>query len=380
MQTRFLHTSDWQLGVTRRFLGPDAQARWAQARFDGVRELGRLAAEAGCRFVVVAGDVFESNQVDRRTVSRACDALAAIPVPVYLLPGNHDPLDAASVYACRAWRERKPVHVHVLDTAGAVWEPCPGVEVTGAPWLSRRPLDDLVAGAASRLSPVTDRLRVMVGHGAVDRLSPDRDHPALIRVETAEQAIREGLYHYLALGDRHSFTQVGSSGRIVYSGTQEAYDFDEVDPGHAVVVDLSREGATVTPHRIGRWRFLVREAAVTTDAEVAALERQLAAIGDKESTVLKLGLVGTPCLRTYARLEEVEAHAGDLFAAVVRSVSRSDLMVRPDGDDLGSLGLAGFAAAAVERLQVQAMAPGPERETAADALALLIRLAGRGEA
>lgn len=380
MQTRFLHTSDWQLGVTRRFLGPEAQARWAQARFDGVRQLGRLARETGCRFVVVAGDVFESNQVDRRTVSRACDALAAIPVPVYLLPGNHDALDAASVFACRAWRERKPAHVHVLDAAGAVWEPCPGVEVTGAPWLSRRPLDDLVAGAAAGFAPVTDRLRVMVGHGAVDALSPDRDNPALIRVAAAEQALRAGVYHYLALGDRHSFTRVESSGRIVYSGTQEAYDFDEVDPGHAAVVELSHDRVTVTPHRIGHWRFVVHQAVVTTDADIAALERQLAAIPDKESTVLKLGLVGTPCLRTYARLEEAEAHAGDLFAAVVRSGSRSDLVVRPDGDDLGSLGLAGFAAAAVARLQAQAMAPGPERETAADALALLIRLARTEEA
>lgn len=76
MQTRFMHTSDWQLGVTRQFLGADSQARWAEARFEGIRNLGRIAKEEGCEFIVVAGDIFESNQVDRRTVLKACEVMA----------------------------------------------------------------------------------------------------------------------------------------------------------------------------------------------------------------------------------------------------------------------------------------------------------------
>ena len=63
MKVRFMHTSDWQLGVTRQFLNDDSQARWAEARFEGVRNLGRIAKEEGCEFIVVAGDIFESNHV-----------------------------------------------------------------------------------------------------------------------------------------------------------------------------------------------------------------------------------------------------------------------------------------------------------------------------
>jgi len=82
MQTRFMHTSDWQLGVTRQFLNADSQARWAEARFEAIRNLGRVAKEEGCEFIVVAGDVFESNQIDRRTVLKACEVMAGIPVPM----------------------------------------------------------------------------------------------------------------------------------------------------------------------------------------------------------------------------------------------------------------------------------------------------------
>ena len=101
MTARFLHTADWQLGMRRHFLKEEALPRYMQARIDAIVRIGEIAAKEEFEFVVVAGDVFESNQVDRRTSSRALEALATIRCPVYLLPGNHDPYDAASLYRAR---------------------------------------------------------------------------------------------------------------------------------------------------------------------------------------------------------------------------------------------------------------------------------------
>ncbi len=377
MQTRFMHTSDWQLGVTRQFLDADSQARWAEARFDGIRNLGRIAKEEKCEFIVVAGDIFESNQIDRRTVLKACEAMSGIPIPIYLLPANHDPLDASSIFTSKSWKDHKPTHVHVLADPGNPLEVRPGIEVIGAPWTSKRPLTDLVATAALGLQPVPGILRVMVGHGAVDQLSPDRDNPAVIQVAEAENAIKENRYQYLALGDRHSLTSIGTSGRIFYSGTHEAYDFGEVDPGKVLIVDLSTDDVTATPRQNGVWRFHVHEAQISTTEDIEALARYLDAIPDKERTILKLGLVGSLSIQAHARLEEVEEHARDLFAAVVRSGSRSELVVMPDNVDFENLSLAGFAASAVEKLRTQTQGHGTEREQATDALALLVRLVGR---
>ena len=115
---RFLHTSDWQLGMTRRFLDEDAQARFTAARFEAITEIARVATSERCEFVVVAGDVFETNQIDRRTVLRACERLGEIAVPVFLLPGNHDPLDAGSVFNSPAFLAKMPANVVVLtDTS-----------------------------------------------------------------------------------------------------------------------------------------------------------------------------------------------------------------------------------------------------------------------
>jgi len=73
--------------MTRYFLSEGSQERFTQARFDAIRTLGRIAKEEGCQFMLVCGDAFESNQVDRKTVARSLEALKDVPVPVFILPG-----------------------------------------------------------------------------------------------------------------------------------------------------------------------------------------------------------------------------------------------------------------------------------------------------
>ena len=109
---RFVHTADWQLGMTRHFLAGEAQPRYSAARRDAVAGLGPLAADAGAEFVVVSGDVFEDNQLAPTVVSQSLEAMRAIGIPVYLLPGNHDPLDASSVYTSALFTAECPANVH----------------------------------------------------------------------------------------------------------------------------------------------------------------------------------------------------------------------------------------------------------------------------
>src|ERR1700757_3374601 len=48
---RFIHTADWQLGMTRHFLNSDAQPHYSAARRDAVSALGPPGAETGAEFV-----------------------------------------------------------------------------------------------------------------------------------------------------------------------------------------------------------------------------------------------------------------------------------------------------------------------------------------
>ena len=151
---KFIHTADWQLGMTRHFLSGEAQPRYSGTRLDAVRRIGELAVEESCEFVLVCGDVFESNQIDRQVLVRALDAMASTPqVTFYLLPGNHDPLDAASIYRSNTFTLNKPDNVAVLDESGSI-SVAERIELVAAPWMSKRPLRDLVDESCANLEPV----------------------------------------------------------------------------------------------------------------------------------------------------------------------------------------------------------------------------------
>ncbi len=375
MSFRFLHTGDWQLGMTRHFLSEGVQERFTQSRFDAIRELGRIAKAETCQFMVVSGDVFESNLVDRKTVSRALEALKDVSVPVYLLPGNHDPLNAAAVFYSATFLDRKPAQVHVIEDT----TPIPvetGIEIVGIPWTSKRPLRDLVALTTETLEPKVDALRVCVAHGMVDTLSPDPDNPALISVRAAESAISENKIHYLALGDRHSLTEVGDSGRIWYPGAPEPTDYDEVKPGFALVVTINLEGVTTKEVGVGRWKFIEHdEVDLNTKEDIEALRDWLENLGDKERTIVKLRLVGALSLSFHRELEELLAHGQEILGAI--EMRRNNLIVVPEDADFLDLGFSGFASSTIDCLRSKVEESGADSIMSRDALALLVRLAGR---
>ena len=411
MGVRLLHTADWQIGMSRRFLEPEAQARFTAARADAVRRLGGVARDQGCDLVVVCGDVFESNHLTPQTVRRALDALRSVPVPVYLLPGNHDPLDAASIYRSELFRTEAPDHVHVLDRAG-IHEVAPGVELVAAPWESKHPGRDLVAEALATVpsGPAPDGVvRVVVGHGAVDELDPDRRSDSTIRTGPLVAALEEGRVHYVALGDRHSRTTVAGRTDLRYSGAPEPTRETEVAPGDVLVVDLDpRRGevARVTPHRVATWSFRVVDRRVDGEPDLAALDRELDDFPDKDRTIVHLQLAGTLTVPDLARLDALrERHRDQLGALVERDRHQDVVVVEGDDDAWETLTVGGFIAAAAAEIQVAARAGGPpsvptatagpgrgaasastfvagrpdDEESARDALALLYRLT-RGSA
>jgi DNA repair exonuclease SbcCD nuclease subunit len=380
---RFLHTADWQLGMTRHFLAGDAQPRYSAARRDAVSGLGALAAEVGAEFVVVAGDVFEHNQLAPQVIGQSLEAMRAIGIPVYLLPGNHDPLDASSVYQSALFTAERPDNVVVLDRAG-VHEVRPGLQIVAAPWRSKAPTTDLVAEVLDGL-PATDAIRVLVAHGGVDVLDPDRDKPSLIRLENLEQALGEGNIHYVALGDKHSRTQVGNSGRVWYSGSPEVTNFDDVeaDSGHVLVVDIdeSRRTVTVDPRHVGHWRFITLRRPVDTNRDIADLDMNLDQMTAKDRTVVRLALTGSLNVTDRAALDACLDKYARLFAWLALWERHTDLAVVPADGEFTDLGIGGFAAAAVDELVATARAADTDSaEDAQAALALLLRLADRGAA
>ena len=389
---RFIATADWQLGKQAAFLPPEARARYSQARLDAVARVGRVAEEKNADFVVVCGDVFESNQLDRQILSRTFEVLRGYTVPVYLLPGNHDPLDAASIYDSPEFLRGCQRGVQVLRESGvAETISCRDgstVQLIAAPWFSKTPRTDLTRAAVEQVASSDDGeegtapdgggpLRLVVAHGAVRSLSAAPDALGLVDDAFLMAQISKGAIDFVVLGDRHGTLEVAPG--IWYPGTPEVTAEREINPGNVLVVDIDGESrrAEVAVEHVGSWELRALAFALNNDDDVARLLAELEQVTNKEKTGLKLALTGTLSVREKARLDDVLDRMGDLFARLDVWESHTDLAVLSEDDDFSGLGLGGFTLAAAGDLQAQARNEvGTDATVAADSLWLLYRLAG----
>ena len=231
---RFLHTSDWQLGMKAAHVGK-AGERVRAARLETIRRMQQVARETDVEFVLVAGDTFEDHGVGRKLVGEVGDLLAGFDCDVYLIPGNHDPWMLGGVWdqALERWSRR----VHILterkpvELRGGWIYPCPLTQR----WSDEDPTEWIPPKSG-------DGIRIGLAHGSLR--SPlweaQQNHP--IAVDAAQ---RSGL-DYLALGDWHSVKEIPGRGGIVrtaYCGTPEPTNFGEVDSGYVLLVDIESHGA-----------------------------------------------------------------------------------------------------------------------------------------
>lgn len=370
---RFIHTADWQLGMGRSYLDPtDALPRFQHDRVEVIRRIAEAARDTGAAFVVVSGDVFETNQVNPRTVQWACEALATVPVPVYLLPGNHDPLDGASVFHSATFLDAVPDNVVVLLDGQPVPVPGAAAEIVGAPWFSKAPTTDLAAAALAELMPAApDTVRILVAHGAVDAgVAPDRESVSVIQAAALQAAIDDGRIDFVALGDRHSTWQVPGHDRVWYAGAPEPTAFREVDAGNILLVDIEPGGTCdVTTLAVGSWRFELLEEELRDAASVDRLDATLAAISDRARAIVRCKLTGVVSLATRTRLDTMLESHRHALACLDLPDRHDNLLIEPDEADLAKLDLRGYAAAALDELRAA------DDPVATEALAQLYRIA-----
>src|SRR5262245_51408417 len=103
MPIRFLHAADLHLGLRVTRFEESACNRIGEARFEAVENLCTAAAERQVDFLLIAGDVFDDHSVSRPIAERAFAVLEAAPCPVYIIPGNHDPLTPGGVWDREPW-------------------------------------------------------------------------------------------------------------------------------------------------------------------------------------------------------------------------------------------------------------------------------------
>jgi DNA repair exonuclease SbcCD nuclease subunit len=231
--------------------------------------------------VICAGDLFDNPDPGPDWWRGLLDIFAKLPTsfpPVFLLPGNHDPLITESVWAPgHAFRAGLPAFVRVVDRDDFCEEIKPGLMLYAVPCTSKAGAGDPVEKIPSR-APGDESVRVGLVHGTTF----DLPHCEMNFPIRADGARIRGL-DYLAIGDTHGYRLVQENPPVVYPGAPEPTAFDDVDPGHVVLVCFSRTRGRPLLRKlpVARWRW--REQTIRDLPALRALAAE-----DLRSTVLRL--------------------------------------------------------------------------------------------
>jgi len=198
--------------------------------------------------MIIAGDFFDSNRAPDEVLEFAVQQLRRLPVPVVILPGNHDCLTPNSVYRRVDFPKECGNVLLITDPKG---ERLTFPELDLALW-GRANLDQPLLKPLEGLPPRgPEQWQLAVAHGHL--LLPQRRIMTSLPI-TLEEVMSSNM-DYVALGHWEFFQDV-SAGSVVacYSGAPVPLMQGLEDKGQVVLVHLENgRGVWVEPVEVKRW-------------------------------------------------------------------------------------------------------------------------------
>lgn len=250
---RFAHIADTHLGAFR-----DRELR--RLNLEAFLSALEVVRDEGAEFLLVAGDMFDTNLPDMATVDRAAAGLRRLRdagVRVYVLHGSHDrsPTDAGILDVLESAGLFVNVDMHRGEGAGrgplTVDEPTGAVltGIGGRRLSLERGLFDGIDGEALSGAAQGAPLAIFAYHGAVEGMLPDR----LGMLDTLPVGGLPPGFDYYALGHIHArrVLELPGGGVAAYPGATFGASFTDLADGEAkgvLIVDADDGGRCQVRH------------------------------------------------------------------------------------------------------------------------------------
>lgn len=232
---KLIHCADLHLDAPFREYG---QGTYAETRRQDIRKaftniLERVREEKA-DLLLISGDLYEHNTVTKSTMDWLYMKLSEVRVPVFVIPGNHDPYLLNSWYRTWDW----PSNVIILspDKPQRILED-QKINIYGMGFASFKEDKPDLAKVAPRINGY---INIMMIHGTLDM---DFTQQAYKPVTSAD--LDELGYDYYAFGHFHSTRDDYNLKNAVNPGSPEPLGFDEPGIHGAFVVTLKEEQGRV---------------------------------------------------------------------------------------------------------------------------------------
>lgn len=225
---KILHTADIHIGAAESFLKTEASKR----RFENLLTFEKiidLGVEQSVDLIAIAGDLFDSNQIENRFIDAVFEKIASIKIPVVFCAGNHDPLNADSPFLNR----ELPENLYVLGAE----DECITFEEISLKCYGRSFTDVYLKGEEKfTLETDKDFVNLMVQHGELKSdLSSDYN-------SITPTFVKNSGMDYIALGHVHKRTPIGKidNTHFAYCGCPEGQGFDELDDKGVYIGEIGK--------------------------------------------------------------------------------------------------------------------------------------------
>ncbi len=323
MAIKLLHTADWHLGM--RFPSfAEHEQKLTHQRLATVRNILGVAERYGVDAVVVAGDVFDLPEPTELWWRPLVELLAErtwSDRKLVLLPGNHDPLTATSVWQNPQFLRALPPWAMVVDRDDFTLPIGDDAVIHAVP--CRRAAGQLEMAAKLPVRAAGDeRVRIAVLHGQTFAMEG-----WAANFHIAKDTASARGFDYVALGDTHALRRYPPDATpMVYPGAPEPTRFGETEAGNVVLALFHRRRRTpqIYVEPVGHFRW--QERTITSIAELRALRDE-----DHRHSVLRLAVQLALPAREYEEAEQIlRALVGDIAqpgSVAIPMLDRSGLVL-----------------------------------------------------
>lgn len=226
---KILHCADLHIGAAESFLGSRSDSRRAETLIT-FEKIINTARENATQILLIAGDLFNANNIEKSYVDRVFECFATIPdTKVVYAAGNHDPLNAESPLK----KYPLPDNLFVLDTNDC--------------YVEFADLSTRVYGKSFKevymqgephftLDTDPDYINIMCIHGDL-RSDLGSDYNSI-----TSDFIKSSGMDYIALGHVHKRSDIGKIGDtyLSYCGCPEGQGFDELGEKGIYLGEISK--------------------------------------------------------------------------------------------------------------------------------------------
>ena len=312
---KILHLADLHIGAAVSGLGTRAESRRAETLITFERIIN-LAKTSKVDILLIAGDLFNSNRIERSYIDRVFECFALIPeIQIVFAAGNHDPLNLESPFKTR----ELPDNLHILGTEDSFVEfPALSTRVWG------KSFKEVYMAGSPRFSlvPDTNFINIMCIHGELKADLNSKYNPL-----TAEFIENCGM-DYVALGHVHKRTEITKIGNThcAYCGCGEGQGFDELGPKGVYLGEVSKGGCDLQFIPTAKRMHIAENidiSDVLNSTEIA--DKVLGILRDKYAenyadNLYKITLTGSVDEQTVINLAEIEIRLNEfLYFAKVRN-------------------------------------------------------------